>query len=268
MNQGLLDLIMFSEKRKAFLLLLQAGPIKSEETFEKIKTLRTSLLPQIKKLKDQNLVIQEEGTYRLTPIGEIIVEKMKPLVDILEIFEQNEGFWNDRKLSPIPREFLTRISELEDYELLESDMSHSFELNPEFIEQLSNSNCINIFQSYFHPRIPSFFLELAKKGIEINFALTASVFERMAMDFRKEVEEFLEHDNTKLFVLSKNEIEVPAVIAASDKIMFIGLFDSKGRFDRHFLANYKPVARKWGKELFWHYMEFADQVESFPENDS
>ena len=60
MNSSLLDLILFSEKRKDFLLLLKEGPRNIEEILEKLQVSRTALLPQIKKLKEENLVIHEE----------------------------------------------------------------------------------------------------------------------------------------------------------------------------------------------------------------
>ena len=59
MNSSLLDLILFSEKRKDFLLLLKEGPKSIEEILEKLQVSRTALLPQIKKLKEENLVIHE-----------------------------------------------------------------------------------------------------------------------------------------------------------------------------------------------------------------
>ncbi|MDM7918292.1 MAG: ArsR family transcriptional regulator, partial [Methanosarcina sp.] len=66
MNPNLLDLILFSEKRKAFLMLLRDGPKSTQEILDRLQVPRTALLPQIKKLKEQNLVIHEEGAYRLS----------------------------------------------------------------------------------------------------------------------------------------------------------------------------------------------------------
>ena len=124
--------------------------------------------------------------YRLSMIGEIIVEKMQPLLDTLAVFEKNEDFWADRKLTPIPPHLTKRISELGDYRLIEPDLSHTFDLNPEFVKHLSNSSCIHMFLSYFHPQFPAFFLSLARKGIEISLILSEAVYLRFEEDFRKE----------------------------------------------------------------------------------
>lgn len=130
---------------------------------------------------------------------------MQPLLDTLEVFEKNEEFWADRKLSPIPLHLMKRISELGDYRLIEPDLSHTFDLNPEFVKHTSNSNNILMFFSYFHPQFPSFFLNLARKGTEISLVQSESVYLRFLEDFRKEGEEYLKMENASLFILDKKK---------------------------------------------------------------
>ena len=89
-------------------------------------------------------LLHEEGIYRLSAIGEIVVEKMQPLIGTLSVFEKNEKFWADRKLTPIPPHLVNRINELGNYRLIEPDLSHTFDLNPEFVKNLSNSTYIHM----------------------------------------------------------------------------------------------------------------------------
>ncbi|AKB16994.1 MULTISPECIES: winged helix-turn-helix domain-containing protein [unclassified Methanosarcina] len=263
MNPNLLDLILFSEKRKDFLLLLKEGPKNAQEILDRLQVPRTALLPQIKKLKEQNLVIHEEGMYRLSLIGEIIIEKMQPLLDTLEVFEKNEEFWADRKLTPIPPYLMKRIRELGDYHLIEPDLSHTFDLNPEFVKHTSNSNHILMFFSYFHPQFPAFFLELARRGTEISLVLSESVYSRLAEDFKKEGAEYLRMENTNLFILDKKEVEIPAVVVSSDKIMLMGLFNESGRFDRQYIISFEPGAIEWGKDLFEYFRDMSREVRKY-----
>lgn len=260
MNPNLLDLILFSEKRKAFLLLLKEGPKNTQEILDRLQVPRTALLPQIKKLKEQNLVIHEEGMYSLSLIGEIIIEKMQPLLDTLDVFEKNEDFWADRKLAPIPPHLMKRISELGDYHLIEPDLSHTFDLNPEFVKYTSDSNHILMFFSYFHPQFPAFFLKLARRGTEISLIVGESVYSRLAEDFKKEGEEFLRMENTSLYILDKKEVEIPAVVVASDKIMILGLFNESGRFDRQYVMGFEPRAIEWGKDLFEYLRDMSREI--------
>jgi predicted transcriptional regulator len=257
MNPGLLDLILFSEKRKAFLLLLTEGPMNIEDMLEKLQVPRTALLPQIKKLKEENLVIHKNGVYRLSLIGEIIVEKMKPLVETLAVFEKNEDFWTGRKLSAIPPYLIKRIGDLGNYTLIETDLGHTFDLSPEFVKHLSNSTCIHMFFSYFHPQFPTFFLELAKKGIKISLILSEAVCLRLEEDFKKEKEEFLKMEKANLAILDIKEIEVPAVIVSTDKIMILGLFNESGRFDLQYVMSFDEKAIKWGEEFFKYFKDIS-----------
>ncbi|AKB30845.1 Transcriptional regulator, ArsR family [Methanosarcina siciliae HI350] len=260
MNTNLLDLILFSEKRKAFLLLLKEGPKNTQEILDRLQVPRTSLLPQIKKLKEQNLVIHEEGMYSLSLIGEIIIEKMQPLLDTLEVFEKNEDYWADRKLTPIPPHLMKRISELGDYYLIEPDLSHTFDLSPEFVKHTSNSSRIHMFVSYFHPQFPIFFLNLARRDTEVSLVLSESVYLRFVEDFKKEGGEFLRMKNTSIFILDKEDVEIPAVVESSDKIMILGLFNESGRFDRQYIMSFEPGAIEWGKDLFEYLKSMSKEI--------
>ncbi|WP_292391443.1 helix-turn-helix transcriptional regulator [Methanosarcina sp. UBA5] len=259
MTLGLLDLILFSEKRKDFLLLLKEGPKDIEETLEKLQVPRTALLPQIKKLREEDLVIREEGMYRLSTIGEIVVEKMQPLLDTLSVFEKNEEFWANRKLAPIPPHLIRRISELGDYRLIEPDLSHTFDLNQEFVRNLYNSTRIQMFYSYFHPQFPALFLDLARKGIELSLVLSEAVYLRLVEDFKEKGKEFLKMENSSLYILEK-EVEIPALVATSNRIMSLGLFNESGRFDRQYVISFEPQAIKWGEDLFKYYRGMSREV--------
>ncbi len=62
------------------------------------KTLKASATsvqpPQIKMLKEKHLVIQDRDVYRLSEIGKIIAEKMKPpLLDTISVLEENADYW-------------------------------------------------------------------------------------------------------------------------------------------------------------------------------
>lgn len=260
MNPGLLDLILFSEKRKDFLLLLKEGPKNIEEILEKLQVPRTALLPQVKKLKEEDLVIREEGIYRLSTIGEIVVEKMQPLLDTLSVFETNEEFWADRKLASIPPHLIKRISELGDYRVIEPDLSHTFDLNEEFVKNLSSSSYVHMFCSYFHPHFPNLFLNLARKGIEVSLILSEAVYLRLVEDFKEEGKELLSTENSSLYILEKKEVKTPALVAAANRVISLGLFNESGRFDRQYVISFEPRAVKWGEELFGYYRDMSREI--------
>jgi predicted transcriptional regulator len=262
MNSNLLDLILFSEKRKSFLLFLKEGPKSIEEILEKLQVSRTALLPQIKKLKEENIVIHEGDKYRLDLIGKIIVEKMQPLIETIEVFEKNPDFWADRKLAPIPSHMKQRINELGAYRLIEPDLSHTFDINPEFVTHLSKSSSIHMFLSYFHPQFPSFFLDLARKGINISLILSEAVYLRFEQDFKTEEQKFLNLHNTGLFIPDKKGIETPAAFSSTDKTMILGLFNENGKFDNQYVISSDKKAIEWGEDLFKYYKAASKEIKN------
>ena len=69
MKVSLIDLAFLSEKRKDVLLLLEEGPKTGDEIKTALNVNSTSIMPQIKKLKEGRLIVQDE---RITIIGQIM----------------------------------------------------------------------------------------------------------------------------------------------------------------------------------------------------
>ena len=70
MKISLIDLAFLSEKRKDVLLLLVEGPKTGDEIKTALNVNSTAIMPQIKKLKEGRLIIQDKkNTYRLSDMG-------------------------------------------------------------------------------------------------------------------------------------------------------------------------------------------------------
>lgn len=89
MRSNLITILLSSEKRTDLLLLLKEKPRTIEEINNELNTNSVAILPQLKKLKEKGLVIQEEKIYELSLIGKIIVRKMEALVKAFRQLENN-----------------------------------------------------------------------------------------------------------------------------------------------------------------------------------
>ncbi|WP_243685349.1 helix-turn-helix transcriptional regulator [Methanosarcina barkeri] len=191
MENNLLNLIFLSEKRKNVLLLLLEGP-KDIETIKKtLNASATAVQPQVKKLKEQHLVVQEKNFYKLSEIGRVVVEKMKPLVDTITVLEENANYWAEREVNEVPPFLLRRISELGHCAIIEPQIDYMFELIPEYVKNARMAKELKATISYFHPLFPSFFLEIAEKGIMISLVFPESVLKRWVEDYREQTEQYL-----------------------------------------------------------------------------
>lgn len=260
MEDSLLDLIFLSEKRKNILLLLLEEP-KDINTIKKtLKASATSVQPQIKMLKEKHLVIQDKDVYRLSEIGKIIAEKMKPLLDTLSVLEENADYWVDRDISKIPPFLLRRIGELGHCTIVEPQIEHMFELIPEYVEKAEKSKRLETLISYFHPLFPSFYLGLAQKGVSVSLIFPESILKRWGEDdYKKQTMQFLKMENTRLMVCKDCE-KTPTIVSANN-FMGIALFPKEGTFDRRFVMCFEPGALSWGKEFYDYYEQKSEPIE-------
>lgn len=259
MVNPLVDLLFLSEKRKNILLLLMEGPKNIETMREILKANATSIQPQLKKLKEQHLITQEKDLYVLTGIGRIVVEKMEPLLNTLDLLEENVEYWANRDMNAIPPQLLSRINELGKCITAEPEIDHMFELIPLFVENMKKAKRARALLSYFHPLFPSYYLDLAQKGVRISLLFPETILKRWVEDYRAETEELLSLENTELFTFKENE-KVPSLVV-TDNFMAMALFPKAAVFDRKYVMSFEPGARVWGEEYIDHFRKLSTRIE-------
>lgn len=91
MRSNLITILLSSEKRTDLLLLLKEKPRTIEEINNELDTNSVAILPQLKKLKESGLVIQQDRIYELSLLGKIIVRKMESLVKAFRQLENDHN---------------------------------------------------------------------------------------------------------------------------------------------------------------------------------
>jgi predicted transcriptional regulator len=258
MENFLLDLILLSEKRTSVLLLLLEGPIDIETIKKTLNASATSLQPQVKKLKEQHLVVQEKNLYMLSEIGRIVANKMKPLLETFSVLEENSDYWVDRDMKEIPLFLLQRINELGHCTLIEPQIDHIFEMIPDYVENAEKAKKLEAAIPYFHPLFPSFYLKIAENGVPVSLILPGTVLKRWIEDYREQTQRFIKLKNTKIFACTSCE-RIPAITAA-DNFMAMALFPKIAVFDRKYMMSFESEALEWGKELYDYYEQLSERV--------
>ncbi len=258
MNKSLIDIIFNSEKRKNVLLLLVEGQKSREEIKTSLNVTSTALIPQIKKLKEHGLVIQNNDYYILTDMGRVMVENMLPLLQAVEVFEDNSSYWLNRDLSGIPGHLLKRLGELGNYLVIEPDLNYLFEFPEEFTENIDKSGYIMAFNAYFHPEYPALYSKLAEKGIEFSLVLSSSVHKRMQNDYKEDMQKFLDCESTDLSV--SNEVSGLATLVTTDRFLFLCFFDKQGQYDHRIIMSFDSRALEWSRELFSYYKDKSENI--------
>ncbi|WP_292377320.1 helix-turn-helix transcriptional regulator [Methanosarcina sp. UBA289] len=259
MQHELIDVVFRSQKRRDLLLLLGEEP----RTMEEIKTLLdvspTAILPQIKRLTDSDLVIQKNGSYELTDMGDQVFKRVKSLVNVLILLER-DNYWIEHDLSGIPPYLLNKIGDLKDCKLVEPDPSQIFEPSTELLEFFSSSRYLMVFSSFYRPEFLPLYTRLARLESNVTLIFTESVLEKIMQNYEKKIRKFTTLQNTELFVC--NDGVKLAELMVSDRGMMVSLFDSNGRFYYDYMSCSEPEAINWAKELFEFYKSTAWQIES------
>jgi predicted transcriptional regulator len=258
MDSSLIDLVFRSDKRKNLLMFLNCGPKNIDEIRDELDVTATSILPQIKKLIDNDLIVQEDRMYKLTVLGEFITKKVKPLVSALVVVEKNNRYWTDHDLNSIPRHLLERISELGDCTVIEPDLNHIYEPSQKIIDNMANAKKVSTFASYFNPAHLPLYVELGRKEAELSLNFTQCVWDHLSSKHSNMVNELMGMNNVSLYI-SKDGIKLTEV-TVTDKLMLLGLFDKKGKFDHQFIMSFEPSAIRWGWELFDYFKKLSRQV--------
>jgi len=258
MDSSLIDLVFRSDKRKSLLLFLKDGPKNIDEIRNELDVTATSILTQIKKLIDNDLIVQEDRTYKLTVLGEFITRKIKPLVSALEVVEKNNRYWTDHDLNSIPRHLLERISELGDCTVIEPDLNHIYEPSQKIIDNMADAKQVSTYASYFNPAYLPLYVELGRKEAELSLNFTQCVWDHLSNKHAAMMKELMEMDNLSIYI-SKDGIKLTEV-TVTDKLMLLGLFDKNGKFDHQFIMSFEPSAIRWGRELFDYFKRLSRQV--------
>lgn len=258
MYNMLIDLLFMSKKRKDLLLLLKDGERTIDEIVDILNVTPTGMLPQIKKLKDEFLVIQDDRKYRLTPLAEILVEKMQPLLDTLEVIEEHKNFWQERDLSDLSPAFLERLNELKPYSIVKPDPDKIFETPSVFLKNIEKSKNILILSSMFHPELPGTFLRIEDDNIEITLIVTKRIYERLKNDFQEELKHYLARKNKQLFVCA-DEMKI-AMMTKTDCFMMADFLTWKGEYDQQSIVAFEPASLKLAEDLILHYKVKAQEI--------
>lgn len=254
---GLRDLIFFSEKRTEILILLAKGPKSADEIKKELHGDTYSIMPQLKKLKEWDVVVQKGNTYELSDIGRIVSEKVLPLTELLQVFEGNNNYWSKHDRRPIPENLMKKIHMLGKCKLEEPDLDHLFEFPKDLKEILVRSGRLRSFYSFFCPDCPSIQATCAKNGARVDLILDEKVYIRLKNDF-KDTYRLLLENNVSLYIY-RGKIK-PSSFIISNEFMMLKLFGKEGEFDHRNIMSFNNGAIEWGNELADYYIGLSEKV--------
>lgn len=257
---NMIDLAVFSEKRRNLLLLIEKEPRSLADIENLLDISSASIKYHITKLVNSGLLIKEKGKYELSDMAVPLIKNLKELLDSLTFYEKNLDYWTNNDLTSIPDFLRKRIEELGELELVERNVAYLFEI-PEIIhKKLKESKDVSIFFSCLHPEVPNLYPELAERGLKLSLCATEQAVERLYISNYGETNRLIEAENSKLFVYCGN-VNLPVLIV-TDRFMAMELFRNDKRLSNQLIICSGKEALHWGKELYEYYEKASNPIAS------
>jgi predicted transcriptional regulator len=179
----LISIITASDKRKRLLILLRDGPQLWDEIKTELDVTASGMLPQIKILEDEGLIVKEGKKYLLTNIGRLVAHHLEPFEKTLNVIEQQKKFWQEHDIEALPYDYFVRLGDIRNPHIIEAGMEESFEPHNQFLDTILRSKRVSGISPIVHPIYPQFFLSLAKQGQSVNLILTKGAYNKIKKEF-------------------------------------------------------------------------------------
>lgn len=258
MKKTLLDLLFRSERRKNILLLLQDGPLDMEVLLLSINSPRQSLLPQLRLLEKHYLITQSNNVYELTSVGKVMVEKMKPLLGVVDTLDCDINYWGKHKLDFIPPHLMSRMRDLGLCKVIVPHLVNLYDINEEFFEQCSASKSLTIVVTFLYPNFPEIYNAWIDRGVQVTIIVSKGLFEIIRSNYTDEFRKLL--SSGKFHFLVYNDVMDFVSFGQNDHCAFFRLFLNTGEYDNNQLMCRSPSAVEWARELCEHYKKNSTPV--------
>ncbi|MCQ6963531.1 hypothetical protein PV02_10580 [Methanolobus chelungpuianus] len=258
MKKSLLDLLFKSERRKNILLLLQDSPMDMEALLRSINSPRQSLLPQLRLLETHYLIAQSDDAYELTSVGRLLMERMKPLLGIVDTLDCDINYWGKHKLDFIPPHLLSRMRDLGICKVITPCLVNLYDINEEFFEKCKTSKSLTIAVTFLYPNFPEIYNAWIDRGVQVTVIVSKGLFEIIRSNYADEFRKLL--SGGKLHLLVYNDVMDFVSFGHNDHCAFFRLFLNTGEYDNNQLMCCSPGAVEWARELCEHYRKNSTPV--------
>jgi len=169
-----------------------------------------------------------EDGYHLTSVGCVISSKLYDMIRTMTVLEKSKDFWLTHDVWGIPKEFLDRINELEDMEIVRSTPTDVIKALSYYIKLVRNVKNLEGVSPIMHPDFPKIIERLVDRGATVKLVLTKEIFE---MGKKKHSHLFKELINKENFEVWIYEEPIRVAFTVTEEFLSLALFHIDGNFD-------------------------------------
>jgi len=192
-------------------------------------------------------------SYELTTIGKLVVDKMVPVLNTVEVLDIDVDYWGTHNLDFIPPHLIERVSELGKCVVVDPPLNEAYELNKQVVEDCNKSKSVFIIATFFHPTYPTLFSKLIENNVNVYAIFSQDVVNLIRSDYYADYLELRAQNLVHLFIYAK-KMNVQAIVL-TDFCILMRLLKNNGDVDSKHVVCFNPSAFKWGKELYEHFLK-------------
>lgn len=258
MGDKSLQMVIASKNASRLLLLLDNGPKECNELREALEITKEELLLNIKLVEDHYLVIKENNVYRLTCLGNLIVEKLKPLLRIEGFINFADGYWCKRRLDFAPPHLLKKLYEIDSCVLFQPSPVDVLDYNRETHEISRNSESFKMMAAGLQPSFFNLFADLIDERVHLSLIFDSCLYSKIKRDNSDRLKKLANNEQVTLYMYP-HRMELFS-LKVNDSCILLRLLTNEGTYDYKQLICKSPEAVKWGRELFDYYAEKSTQI--------
>lgn len=258
MGDKSLQMVIASENASRLLLLLGNGPKQCDELREALEITKEELLLNIKLLEEHYLVIKENNTYRLTCLGIMIIEKLKPLLLIEDFINFGDGYWCKRRLDFAPPHLLKKLYEINSCILFQPSPADILDYNREIHEISRKSESFRMLAAGLQPSFFHLFTDLIAERVQLSLIFDSCLYSKVKRDNFDRLEKLVNSEKVTLH-LYPHKMQLFS-LKVNDSCLLLRLLTDEGTYDYKQLMCRSPRAVEWGRELFEHYLRSSTPI--------
>ncbi len=216
------------------------------------------MLPQIKILEREGLIVKEDQRFRLTDSGQIVAYHLEQFDRTLSVIDQQKKYWKEHDIGGLPQEFFLRLGELKKARINEAGTEEILKPHAQSLDMIMKSKKVSGISPVVHPVYPELFRTLAQDGREVSLIFSKNAYTKTKKDYYHLLLGGLQYENAHLSVF-EDDMRFSTIVTESNLSMELftktGLFDSKQD-----LVSGDPMALKWGEDIFSYFFDRSHPV--------
>ncbi len=259
-HQKIIHSIYNSRLKVQILLALQSSQSSLSELREITGSTSQALIPKIRSLESQMLILSENYTFSLTPLGRAVGDSIANYVHMMSGIDKHREFWRTHDLSGLPVEALLRIGDLGNSEVEINNQVDIMHVYSHFLTIIRDGEFIHGISSIVSPGIVEVVAARAIGGTDIELVISDEVLSILREEpYLNRVKRLAKLSNFKVFLF---EGPLKLGIAVTNEYLSLGLYKiHSDRYDSSSdLFSSDPRALTWGENVFGYYRDKASPL--------